>query len=181
VGLASGLLLAGLLVGCSPTHNWRSVGFEGAPVQALLPCKPEIAQREVPLAGPDQPPLKLQMLSCDVGSLTFAVSAVRLPDAGLTKAVQANWRRAAWASLKQAVPPDAQVPVGWSTQPVRLLGGVEAQHWSGPGLNHRQQTIQAHLQWQEEAGWLVQAAVYGPAADIDSTLLDSFMSGLKLR
>jgi hypothetical protein len=157
------------------------VGFEGAPVQALLPCKPESAQREVPLAGPDQPPLNLQVLSCDVGALTFAVSAVQLTAAGQATVVQANWQRAAWASLKQTVPSDALAPDGWSSQAVRLLGGAQAQRWSGPALNHRQQAIEAHLQWQQEAGWLVQTAVFGPAAGIDSLLLDSFMSGLKLR
>jgi len=167
------------LAGCSPSHNWRSVGFEGAPVQALMPCKPDRVDREVPLLGPDRPTVTLRMLSCDVGPRTFAVSAVQVPEGESAKAVQEHWQRAGWAALQQPLPAGQPSPTGWSVQTVRLLGGVEAQRWSGPAFNHQRQAIRAHVQWQQEAGWLVQTAVYGP--EPDGAVLESFLGGLKLR
>jgi hypothetical protein len=168
-----------MLVGCSPTHNWRSVGFEGTPVQALLPCKPERAQREVPFLGPDLPTLTLRMLSCDVDRRTFAVSAVQVPEGASSMDLQERWQRASWVALKQHLPEGQPAPDRWSVRPVRMLGGADSQRWSGPALDHQRNTIQAHVQWQQVDGWLVQTALYGP--EPDETLLETFLGGLKLR
>lgn len=176
---AVALMGALCLAACSPAHNWRSVGIEGTSVKALMPCKPDRAEREVPLLGPAQPTLTLRMMSCDVGPRTFAVSAVQVPANGSAKTLQDHWQRAAWAALKQPLPDGQPAPAGWSVQPIRLRDGVSAQRWSGPALNHQQQSIRAHVQWQHENGWLVQSAVYGP--EPDGTVIESFLGGLDRR
>ena len=68
MGLAT-LLLA--LSACSPTFNWRELRLEGAPLQALMPCKPETAQRSVPLMGK---PTALHLLACAIGGVQFAIA-----------------------------------------------------------------------------------------------------------
>ena len=64
--LAAALALAAL-GGCSPTLNWRETRFDGADLTAMLPCKPDRAERTVPLAGRDAP---LRMQGCEAGGAT---------------------------------------------------------------------------------------------------------------
>ena len=61
--LAAGLALAG----CSPAFNWREVRPENTRLQVLLPCKPDKAQKVVPLGGQAT---TLSMLGCDAGGAT---------------------------------------------------------------------------------------------------------------
>lgn len=179
-----------LLAGCSPALNWRVARLDAAPVQALMPCKPERAEREVALQGPEGPPATLRMMSCDSAGLRFAVAAVRLPEAGGNSASPAalmdRWQQATWASLRQAPAnrSDAEntatshAPEGWMPllQPVR---GAELQRgWEGPGLAHNGQPLQARFVLAQRAGWLVQAAVYGPGWSTETG--ETFFGGLAL-
>jgi hypothetical protein len=56
-----------LVAGCTPAFNWRDVAFDGLPVSALLPCKPDRATRAVPLAGA---PRQMVMAGCEAGGAT---------------------------------------------------------------------------------------------------------------
>lgn len=153
------------LAACSPTHNWREVRHEGTPVLALLPCKPERAERDVPLLGPDQPLARLQMMSCDVQGRTYVLAALALPAAQPAGEALARWRQAAWTSLRQTVPAQASAPPGWTQVPTPATA---AQHWSGPAVDHRGQALQAEVLWLAAPGWLAQAAVYAPQVDADA-------------
>lgn len=153
------------LAACSPTHNWREVRHEGTPVLALLPCKPDRAEREVPLLGPDQPLARLQMMSCDVQGRTYVLAALALPVAQPAGEALARWRQAAWTSLRQTVPAQASAPPGWTQVPTSASA---AQHWRGPAVDHRGQALQAEVLWLAAPGWLAQAAVYAPRVDADA-------------
>ncbi len=168
-GWRGGLAVAAVLwlAACSPTHNWREVRHEGSPVQALLPCKPERADREVPLLGPDQPPVRLQMMSCDVQGRTYVLAALAVPAAQPADQALARWRQAAWASLRQTVPAQASAPPGW-TQVLPPAQAPADQHWRGPAVDHRGQALQAEVLWLTGPGWLVQAAVYAPQVDAEA-------------
>ncbi len=72
-------MCSGWLVGCTPAFNWRDVAFEGLPVAALLPCKPERAARAVPLAGA---PRQMVMAGCKAGGAMFTVAVVTVADSG---------------------------------------------------------------------------------------------------
>ena len=77
------------LAGCNPALNWRVARLDGAPVQALLPCKPERAERQVPLTASGT---TLRLMSCKAGGLTFALAL-------------AAWAAAsAWATINAAAP-----------------------------------------------------------------------------
>jgi hypothetical protein len=95
---ASALLTAVmLLAACSPTLNWREVRPEGTRLALLLPCKPDKAQKTVPLGGPATP---LSMLGCDAGGATFAVAVAQLGDAAQAEAVLAQWQSLTLANMK---------------------------------------------------------------------------------
>jgi hypothetical protein len=174
VGLACGALLA-----CSPSHNWRQVRHDTAPGQLLLPCKPDRAERQVPLMGPEAPPLVLSMLSCEVGSHTFAWGVVRLPEGTPAATVLEAWQQAGWVSLRQPVPAGQAWPAGWQRLAVAVPGAQQAERWQGPGLNHRGHPLSAHIQWAWGDGWLHQVALYGP--DPGPELRNSLWESLDLR
>ncbi len=77
VGLALGLGI--LSSACTPAFNWRDVTFDGLPVAALLPCKPDRATRMVPLAGV---PRQMVMAGCKAGGATFTVAVVTVEGNG---------------------------------------------------------------------------------------------------
>lgn len=172
--------LAGVLMACSPALDWRTVRHEAAPVEAVLPCKPERATREVPLLGPGQPPVALHMLSCRAAGHTFAVAAVRLPD-GVADATVADWidawRRAAWATLRVSALPGT-VPPGWTPVPCggETNAALPSPCWRGPGHGPDGQPLQAEWHWRVEGPWLVQRALYGPGLADDAR--ETFFGGV---
>lgn len=171
---AGGVVLAVLVAGCTPAYNWRQISHEGAPASMLMPCKPERAQRSVPLMGAGAPLVELSMLSCEVQGHRFAWAAVRLSDGAEPAQVLLAWRRASWAALQQAVPDGEDAPANWTLTHITAPSGVR-ERWSGPALNHQAQALQAHVQWQQAGGWVHQAAVYAaqPDAEVVNTFLNS--------
>jgi hypothetical protein len=119
------LLLVALLLACSPALNWREARFaDRVPLRMLLPCKPDRAEREVPMAGHTVP---LQMLGCDADGATFAVSHVFAAQGLGPNELLEGWRSAVLAHL-QAQSVQAQVwtpPGAWASpasQRVQALG-----------------------------------------------------------
>jgi len=154
------------LMGCSPTFNWRQARPEGGSVTALLPCKPTAAQRRVPLAGQEA---ALSMLSCDVGDLTFALAALRVP-AGMTSAdVASAWQKASAVSL-QADPSALQ---GWLATVPRLPQGLVVQGWRVQGVRHDGRSVSAQALQVLRPNEVAQLVVYGsPAPDVLQSLWD---------
>jgi hypothetical protein len=168
------LLLVWWLAACSPAYNWRQVRHDTPPGQMLMPCKPEKAQRSVPLLGSDQPAVELWMLSCDVQGHTFAWSALRVPEGADAVRIEQAWRQAAWISL--AIRPEGEDlrPTGW--RQVDAARPMVRSQWEGPGMNHRGQPLQAHWRWLQSGDWMHLAAIYGSGlqAETVQTFFDSF-------
>jgi hypothetical protein len=168
------------LTGCSPALDWRVADVDGLPVSALLPCKPERGARDVPLAGPAQPPVRLHMLSCEAAGRTFAVAAVAVPPpAGERVASWADtWLRAQWASVGVQAPGEGW-PAGWQRVPC----GVRGAQWSlclrGPARGANGQTLPAEWHWASGGPWLVQLATYGPP--LSPTDHETYFGGLSWR
>lgn len=173
-GLAAGLGAWCGLTACSPTYNWRDAQAEDAPLRALMPCKPERAERDVPLLGPERPTVKLRMMSCAVDDDTFAVAVADLPSEALAQEASVQWTRAMWAGLGQTVAVGQDAPVGWRSA-ARPIGGGVAQVWTGPALNPAGRSLQAQVWLAARGRWLAQVAWYGPNAkpDVD----DAFFGG----
>ncbi|MGV8806000.1 MAG: hypothetical protein ACWA6Y_13695 [Polaromonas sp.] len=91
--LSTAALVTLALAACSPAFNWREVRPDNTRLSFLLPCKPDKAQKVVPLGGPSTP---LAMLGCDAGGATFAVAVADLGQAqGAASAapVLARWQQ----------------------------------------------------------------------------------------
>jgi hypothetical protein len=162
-----------LLAACTPTFNWRALPAGSAPLQALLPCKPEQAEREVPLAGVTT---RLQMRSCDTGGLTFAIAWADVGEPARVAPALAGWRRATLLALR-ADPALADDPA--VRRQAQVEGASEAIGLRAQGRDHRGEAVQVHAVHAVRGTLLVQAAVYG--RDIDPRVADTFFEGVRLR
>ena len=89
------IAIVGLTSACSPALNWREVRFDGSPLTALLPCKPDRASRSQPLAGA---PREMAMAGCEAAGATFTVAYADVGSAdNVDKAIK-EWRAASNAS-----------------------------------------------------------------------------------
>ena len=96
---ASAALL--FMLACSPSFNWRDVRPENTRLSLLLPCKPEKAEKVVPLGGR---PATLAMLGCDAGDATFAVAVADLGDEARVAGVLQQWQSLTLANMKAGAP-----------------------------------------------------------------------------
>ena len=84
---------------CTPTLDWRSVRLPDTQLVAELPCRPSRFQRDVVVAGV---PLKLFMLSCEAGGVTYGVATAEVGDPARVDAVLFALRDAATAAIRSA-------------------------------------------------------------------------------
>jgi hypothetical protein len=100
--------MAAVLAGCAPALNWRDVRPEGSGVQALFPCKPDVQERRVALAGP---PVPWSLSVCNAGEQSWALAHADVVEpsrvgpalAALQAAAAANLGVRTAASTPQAV------------------------------------------------------------------------------
>jgi hypothetical protein len=76
-GLAAVACAIGV-TGCSPTFDWREQRLGGQGLIVLLPCRPQLDERMVPLGGV---PVTMRLAACTAGGLTWAAAEVE-PAAG---------------------------------------------------------------------------------------------------
>jgi hypothetical protein len=159
-----------LLAACTPTFNWRALPTQDVPFRALMPCKPDEAERDVPLDGQSA---RLQMRSCDTGGMTFAVAWADVGDVARVAPALAGWRRAtllalqADTALADAAPQTARVP-----------GANLALDLRAEGRNFRGEPTRMRAIHATRGSLIVQAAIYGGA--IDDRVAVTFFEGLEL-
>jgi hypothetical protein len=90
------------LAGCSPTFDWRSVPLPDTQLVTELPCRPGRFQRDVTVAGV---PLKLFMLSCEAGGITYGVATADVGDPGRVDAVLHALHDSAAVAIRSADSP----------------------------------------------------------------------------
>ena len=174
-------VLAAAAAACSPALDWRDAGL-GAPVPALLPCKPERADRAVPLLGPQAAPVTLRMASCVAGGVTWALAEVTLPAGADVEAALAAWTRAAWATLGVVPEAGAALPAGWAEVPCAGRGSAQQRCLRGPGRAADGRAVVAELHWSARGPWLVQAAAYAPpGAALPAPAHEAFFGALAWR
>lgn len=156
------------LAACNPAFNWREVRPDNTALTALLPCKPDTAQRVVPLGGQNT---ELAMLGCDAGGATFAV-AVATVDAGQAAAVLTGWQAATLANMKALGAGQAEPLkiVGAALQPPATLVRATGQRADGS-------QVQSQTAYFAQGRQVFQAVVY--ADRIAPAVADAFFSGLK--
>jgi hypothetical protein len=165
-------LLLALLTACSPTFNWREARPDGTGLSLLLPCKPDRAQRSVPLGGQAT---DLALLGCDAGGATFAVAVATVDtatEAGQVAAVLAGWQAATLANIKAAGAAQAaplKLP-GAALQPPPVLVRATGQRTDG-------RAVQSQAAYFAQGRQVFQAVIY--ADQIAPEVADTFFSNLR--
>ena len=98
------LFVAFALAACSPAFNWREIRPDNSGLSLLFPCKPEKAEKMVPLGGP---PTNLILLGCDTGGATFAVAMADISDASKVPTVLEQWQNLTLANMNAPLIPVA--------------------------------------------------------------------------
>ncbi len=159
------------LAACYPTFNWRELRPEGTPLQALMPCKPETAERSVPLGGA---PTVLHMQSCKASGLTFALAWANAADAAAVPATLSDWQRASLAAVRVDPALHADIAHRWTAT---VPGASQVQGLMAQGTDPQGQPVQTRAIYFANGAQVFQAAIYGNASDEVST---TFFDGLKL-
>jgi hypothetical protein len=173
--LASALFVVlGLLTlsACSPAYNWRDLQPAGTPLQALMPCKPDAAQRTVPLGGV---PTLMNMHSCEAGGHTFAVAWADATAEERVPEILTGWRAGSLAAIRVDPATAADVSAEW---PVAVSGAQHLRGLQGMGQDPQGEITQLRAAYFSKGTLVFQAAVFGPA--IPDEVLTTFFEGLRL-
>jgi hypothetical protein len=167
-----GLFALGLLAlaACSPALNWREVRPEGTHLSLLLPCKPDKAQKVVPLGGQAT---TLAMLGCDAAGVTFAVAVADLGDAAKAAPVLALWQNLTLANMKAA-------PGSWQSFALKIPGASAQTPVSGVlALGQRADgtAVSGQAAYFAQGSQVFQAVMYAP--QIRPEVAETFFSSLK--
>ncbi len=122
-----------LLAACNPTFNWRDVRPDETRLGLLLPCKPDKAEKVVPLGGRPTP---LRLLGCDAGGATFAVAVADLGDAARAAEVLRQWQALTLANMKAGAPQVTPLVLNGATpSPAPVLVKAQGQRADGTEVN----------------------------------------------
>ena len=106
---------------CSPTLDWREFVPEGSGLSMTFPCRTDHHERPVLVAGAK---VQMQMLVCDAGDATWAVSFFDVADPARVSTTLAEWREIAMANVQGVAATPAPVQIKGMTpneQSVRVV------------------------------------------------------------
>ena len=122
-----------LLAACNPTFNWRDVRPGETRLALLLPCKPEKAEKIVPLGGRPTP---LRLMGCDAGGATFAVAVADLGNAARAADVLTQWQSLTLANMKAGTPQVTPLVLkGAAPSPAPVLVKAQGQRADGTAVS----------------------------------------------
>ena len=165
--LTSAAVALAFLTACNPTFNWRDVRPDGTQLALLMPCKPDKAQKTVPMAGQ---PTELMLLSCDAGGVTFAVAAADVKDASKVAATLVQWQSATLANMKAAPATNAAVLKVAGAASSAVLVKATGQRASG-------KVVSSQAAYFAQGSQVFQAVMYADKIAPDAA--ETFFSGLK--
>ena len=132
-----------------------------------MPCKPDKAQKTVPLGGN---PTELMMLSCDAGGMTFAIGTADIGDAAKVGATLAQWQAVTLANIK--------APLSSPSTAIKLPGTAPgASLVIAAGQRANGQAVASQAAYFAQGTRVFQAVVL--ASPIAPDAADTFFSGLK--
>ena len=168
-----GWLCLAALMGCTPALNWRDTRLADSELQALMPCKPDVATRTVQLpAGNQTLGASLRMQGCEASDLQFTLAQMTVPDGIAMADALSAWRAASLAALK--VQPGDVPTQAWQLQGAEAVPPPQRAEVTTP-------TYRAQWIWFVHAHRVYQAAVYGDAkATKLNEAAEVYFSGIKL-
>ena len=162
-------LLAVGMGACSPALDWREMQAEGTGIVATFPCKPDRHARSLTLAGQ---PVRMEMLVCSSGDVTFALSFLDLADPARVGPTLEDLRSIAASNIgagpRNATP--VQVP-GMTPNP-------QASRIRLDGVRPDGVPVQEQAAFFAKGLRVYQATVIGKRVPGD--LADTFIAGLRL-
>ena len=167
--LASVTVAVLLLGACSPTWNWREFRPEGTAVRLMLPCKPDLAQRQVMLGGHK---LKMSLISCKTGEATFALAWADLPSPADVPQGLTQWTTATLGNVDGVAGPVSAFLVKGSTPLPQAVRASKSGKQPGGG------EISFNGAWFSLGRSIFQASVHGAVQSPE--VLDTYFSGLGL-
>lgn len=164
-------LLAGALTACTPTFNWREVRPAG-PMVAVLPCKPEVRSRTVPLAGA---PASLTVAGCEAGGLHWGLAVADVGGPGRVGPALAALEAALAGNLGAPVRTAGPAKVeGQTPHPQARQARIDGHDPSGAPVSARS--------WVWAQGtWVAQASVLARAqpTPAQQEAVEAFAAGLR--
>lgn len=136
------------LVGCSPSENWRVITLYDYGVTAMIPCKPDEAQRQVPMPGGAAP---LEMRSCELDGTTYAVAWLPVQSADQGEAAMRAWLQGCLASARVTAPS--------AVERIDVPHAQQAWRWRGEGQSQGQ-SLRIEFHFVHQGKWLVQLATF---------------------
>lgn len=163
-------LLAVLLASaCSPTWDWREFRPENTGLRLLLPCKPDLARRQVVMG---RHTLSMTMLSCKAGDASFALAWTELPQETDVAPALAQWTSATLGHIAGvAAPASAFLFKGSTVQP-------ESVRISKSGRSAAGGDVSFNGAWFAVRRSIFQASVHG--APQSPEVLETYFSGIGL-
>lgn len=162
------LVATAVMAACSPALNWRDVRPEGTRLSLLLPCKPDKAEKTVPMGGQLT---TLRMLGCDADGLTFAVSSADVSDTAAIPSILAAWQQLTLTNMKAAKADSAA--------PLKMVGATASTGvWvKAKGQRADGTSVMGHAAYFSQGATVFQAVIYG--AQIKTETAETYFSGLK--
>jgi hypothetical protein len=159
--------VTGWLAACNPTFNWREVRPDDTRLALLLPCKPDKAEKVVPLGGR---PTSLRLLGCDAGGATFALAVADLGDAARAAEVLKQWQALTLANMKAGAPQiGALMLKGAAPAPAPVLVKAQGQRADGTAVS-------GQAAYFAQGTQVFQAVVY--AGKLAPEVADTYFSSL---
>jgi len=156
------VMAAAVLMACSPKYDWRDFRSNDAPFAVLFPGKPATHTRNINLNGEQ---VQMTMAAAEVEGTMFAVGSAELSDESkAAKAVQ-----------------------DMKAQMVRNVGASNSKETTKDGAflveAHGVQNgtpMLLHARFQSQGKRAYQVVVMGKEKDINTEIVDTFMSSFKV-
>jgi hypothetical protein len=164
------VVLALVLVGCTPTLDWREVRPVGGQLLLMFPCKPTSQTREIRLVGQAG---SMLMQACRAGEVTWALGQMDVGDPARVGPVLAELRAAAQAKMGAPKQAWTALPPGLGATP-NDQSGQASFVTTGPAG----QALQMHQALFAHGTWVFQASVLGAA--IPQEGLSNYLGSLRV-
>ena len=169
-----------LLAACSPALNWRTVQVQDAPLQIMLPCKPQTQTRAVELGLGT---VQMSMVGCEADGRLFAVTHFLLTDPVRAGEAMAYWQKAVLAQLPaQGASEAEQLKTDMQWIPKQALSLPQSRHLAFAGTSPQGQHVMGDGLWfaqmEGPSARLYHAVIYG---NKDPKVAEMFFPGIKLQ
>lgn len=135
-----------------------------------MPGKPTQFSREITLANK---PLTMQMSACDVSGISFAVGAVKLPEASKGPAILAAMKKGMVSNIRKSAGQDAA-----SAQDSADSAGQERVEVEASAPNGDKLKLVGRFLIRGE--WAYQVVMLGSSKKMTETVIDTYLTSFKV-